>query len=113
MNTMFAECGNFSLSCTAAAADNGSGMPHPSSWRSSQPCNKADNRFAHLFGNICCSFLLCCPTDLPNNYDTLGIRIGFKGSQAVYEVRTITGSPPIPRQVVWPMDCLESWSTTS
>ena len=77
---------NLRFGGAAAAADDGTGMPHTPSRRCGQTGNKTNHRLAHFFRHKCRGLLLGSTADFTDHHDPLSIRILFKGIKAVNEI---------------------------
>ena len=97
---------NFCLGRTAAAAYNCTGMPHASSRRRGQACNKSHHRFCHILSYKFSGFLFSSSADFANHSNTRSLRVLLKGIKAVYKVSAVywitadtdTGGLPDPLQ---------------
>ena len=49
------------------------------------------------------------PADLANHHDRLGRRVAGEQASASMKLVPISGSPPMPMQVVWPSPSCVSW----
>ena len=91
----------FSAAVPFAAGNDRAGVPHPASGRRGLAGDEADDRLLEVLRDERGGFFLGGAADLADHHDGFGLRIVPANSvRASMKLVPISGSPPMPMQVV-------------
>ena len=110
-NTTAIECFNLFIGSTFTTRNDSTGMTHTLTWRRSLSTYETNNGFSHISFNPLCASSSAVPPISPIITTTLVSSSSLNAFRTSIKFVPLTGSPPIPTAVVWPIPSSVNWCT--